>query len=207
MKNLPMYRLILTLLFTFNCSSVFAGMEFEQFQKGISEYLLEQNKAPDKIIKYGDSNGNVARAVLSPERAMRLVGELKHEKDYAEKIETALELFKPVTENYMGAFNRQPGQYEVEYLDHYDVIYQFLIASINAHQQENFDAIKDKDLRKKKRESAKAMQVMPALFLQMLEQQINQKKFSAAFTPLAEARLKQLQGYQLQAEMTKVSGK
>jgi hypothetical protein len=48
---------------------------------------------------------------------------------------------------------------------------------------------------------------MASLFLQMLEQQINEKKFSAAFTPLAKVKLKHLQGYQLQAETNKASGK
>jgi hypothetical protein len=207
MKNLPMYRLILTLLVALHSSAVFAGMEFEQFRKGVSEYVLEQNKTPNKIIKYSDSNGNVARTVLSPERAARLVEEVRHESGYAEKIETALELYAPVTQNYLAAFNRLPGQYEAEYLDHFDFIYQLLLASINSHREEDFDAIKDKGARKQKRESAEAMQAMPALFLQMLEQQINENKFSAAFTPLAKAKLTHLQGYQMQAELKVVTGK
>lgn len=207
MKNVSMYKLLLILLAAFHCSAAFAGMEFDQFKKGISEYLLEQNKTPNKIIKYSDSNGNVARVVLSPESASRLVEEVKHDSGYAEEIETALELYRPVTQNYLAAFNRLPGQYEVEYLDHFDFIYQLLIASINSLREENFNAIKDEGTRKQKRESAKMMQAMPSLFLQMLEQQINEKKFSAAFTPLAKAKLKHLQGYQLQAEMTEATGK
>jgi hypothetical protein len=202
-----MSKLILTLLVAFHCSAAVAGMEFEQFKEGISEYVLEQNKTPNKIIKYSDSNGNVARVVLSPERATRLIEEARHESGYAEEIETALELYRPVTQNYLAAFNRLPGQYEAEYLDHFDFIYQLLIASINSHRDDNFDAIKDESKRKQKQESVKSLQVMASLFLQMLEQQINEKKFSAAFTPLAKVKLKHLQGYQLQAETNKASGK
>jgi hypothetical protein len=207
MKNFSIYKLMLVLLVAFHCSAALAGMEFDQFKKGISGYVLEQNKTPNKIIKYSDSNGNVAREVLSPEKATRLVEELKHESGFAEKIETALEQYRPVTQNYLTAFNQLPAQYEAEYLDHFDFIYQLLIASINSHRDDNFDAIKDEGARKQKRESVKSLQVMASLFLQMLEQQINEKKFSAAFTPLAKAKLKHLQGYQLQAEMTKASGK
>ena len=202
-----MKKLILTLLIAFHCSYSFAGESLELFKKEISDYLVEQNKVPDKIIRYSDSNGNFARVVLNPDNARQLIEEVKHESDSEKTLEAVMVQYKPITQNYTDAFDRLPGQYEVEYLDHFDFIYQFLMASIKPIQKEQFDAIKDTGTRQQKQESAKLMQEMPTLFLMMLEKQIKEKKFSDGFTPLAMARLKHLQDFQSQAELKEASRK
>ena len=90
-----MKRLFFALLLIFHFSCVFAGEELDQFKKDISDYLLEQNKTPSKIIKYSDNNGNIARAVLNPDRAKRFIAEIRKESDYPEKLKTVLEQYKP----------------------------------------------------------------------------------------------------------------
>ena len=51
------------LFFTLHTSSVLAGAEFDLFSKAMASYLTEQNKTPDKIIRYSDQSGSYACTV------------------------------------------------------------------------------------------------------------------------------------------------
>ncbi|MEW5943977.1 MAG: hypothetical protein AB1710_09020 [Pseudomonadota bacterium] len=202
-----MKKLIFTLLLTFHFSCTFAGDELGLLKKDISDYLTEQNKTPNQIIKYSDGNGNVARAVLNPDRAKRFIDEIRKGSDYPEKLKVALEQYKPISQNYMTAFNRSPGQYDTEYLDHFDFLFQLMVANASPIRNVNFDAIKDEGMKAMLQASAKMMQAMPTLFLVTLEKQIKDKKFSEAFTPQAVAKLNHLREIQSQALQTDVSPK
>lgn len=202
-----MKRLIFTLLLTFHFSCAFAGDELGLLKKDISNYLSEQNKTPNQIIKYSDGNGSVARAVLNPDRAKRFIDEIVKESDYPEKLKAVLEQYKPISQNYMTAFNQSPGQYDAEYLDHFDFLFQLMVANASPIRNVNFDAIKDEGMRAMLQASAKMMQAMPSLFLVMLEKQIKDKKFSEAFTPQAIAKLNHLREIQSQALQAEASPK
>jgi hypothetical protein len=197
--------LIFTLLFFF--SYVFAGDEFVLLKKDIVDYRLEQNKTPKQIIKYSDDNGNVARAVLNPDRAKHFINEISKESDYSEKLKAILEQYKPISQNYIAAFNQSPGQYDAEYLDHLDFLFQLMVANASLIQDVRFDTIKDEGLRAMLQASAKMVQAMPSLFLVILEKQIKEKKFSEAFTPQAISKLNYMRGIQSQLLQTMASTK
>lgn len=197
-----MKRLIFTLLITFHFSCAFAGDEIGLLKRDISDYLSEQNKTPNQIIKYSDGNGSVARAVLNPIRAKRFIDEIRKESNYPEKLKAVLEQYKPISQNYMTAFNQYPGQYDAEYLDQFDFIFQLMVENASPMRNINFDAIKDEDVKAMLQASVKMVQAMPSLFLVVLEKQIKDKKFSEAFTPQAIAKLNHFRGIQSQALQT-----
>lgn len=172
--------------------------QLEQFREDISSYLAEQGKNPQRIIKYSDSNGNVARAVLNPDRARILIEELKKGGDYSQKLKDILEQHKPISRSYSNAFTQFPGQYDAEYLDDFEFNYQLINASTKIIRDLNTAAIKDENMRAMLQATAKMMQSINTLILKSLEQQIREKKFSNEFTPIAVARLNRLQASQIQ---------
>ncbi len=202
-----MKSLIFTVLLTFQVSYAFAGEELNLLKKDITAYLTEQNKTPNQIIKYSDGNGDVARAVLNPDRVQRFIDEIIKENDYPETLKAVLEQYKPVSQNYMTAFSLSPGQYDAEYLDHFDFLFQLMVANARPSRNVNFDAIQDEGMRVMLQATAKMLQAMPSLFIVMLEKQIKDKKFSEAFTPQALAKLNHLREIQSQVLQTEASPK
>jgi len=170
----------------------------EQFTEDISSYLSEQAKNPAHVIKYSDSNGSVARAVLNPDRARLLIEELKKDGNYSQKLKATMEKYKPISLGYSNAFTQFPGQYDAEYLDSFEFTYQLINASTNAFRDLNTAAIKDENMRTMMQAAEKMMQSLNGLVLKSLEQQIKEKKFSEEFTPIAVARLNRLQASQIQ---------
>jgi hypothetical protein len=172
--------------------------QLDQYREDISAYLAEQGKNPQHIIKYSDSNGSLARAVLNPDRLKLLVEELRKEADYPQKLKVALEQHKPISQGYSNAFTQFPGQYDAEYLDDFEFGYQFINASTNTIRDINTGAIKDESMRSMVQAATKMMQSLNTLILRVLEQQIKEKKFSEEFTPIATARLNRLKASQIQ---------
>ncbi len=182
--------------FVLYTSSTLAGKEFDQFSKDMASYLTEQNKNPNKIIRYSDQNGSYAKAVLKPERAKIVLAEVSEEIGSADKLGQLLDSYKPTAENYVKAFNQFPGKYDEEYLDSYEFMYLLLGASFKPLQSMNLNEISDENLRSMAQAAEKMASVIPALMLSGLEKQIADQKFLPEFTPRAQAVAERLRKYQ-----------
>lgn len=188
-----MKRVILAILFVFQFSCAYAGEEFEKFIKDMATLSSEQSKTPDKIIKYSDSNGEIARAVLNPERVVRIQNELKYEINPWFKLKLMSDQYAPIATNYDSAVRQFPGQYDAEYMDLVECVYH--LANNMAKLSIEFDrSIARDDARKPLvEEISKKVQIIPVIALKKIEAEITENRFSPTFTPKAIARLKQLQ--------------
>lgn len=202
-----MKRLFFALLLNIHVSYAFAGDEFNQLMADISTYQSEQRKAPDHIIKYSDDNGNVARSVLNPDRAKRFIDEIMNEPHYAEKLKEVLYQYKPITQNYVKAFDRSPGQYDAEYLDHFEFYFQLLVANGASMRNLHLETIQNEGQRALLEAFSKLVLAMPSILLDMLEKQINDNKFSEPFKPQAVAKLNHFREIQSLALKTEASSK
>lgn len=176
--------LVLVLIFSL---PTYSGEYADQFKLDVLNYLLEQNKTPNKIIKYKDPNGNAAKAVLNPK--------LNTVKIVAEKLESGvssdelLAQHKAILKNYVDAFNKYPGEYDLEYLDSLDQAVQNNLRGYINIEKVNDDATVD-EVQKSVLNSMKPIHKMIGhVLINGLQQEISNKKFSQEFTPLAKDKL------------------
>lgn len=168
----------------------YAGQELDSFKADVANYLTAQKANPDKIIQYADKDGPLAKAALNPKRIQRLVSEAFDEgPSSSETFKASLENFKLVAVNYQGAFAKLPGQYDAEYLDSYEVMYQLTVSSFRQLQRLKLSDIKDESARSVAEAAAKMAAAIPDLLLKSLEKQIADGQFGKAFVPVAQARV------------------
>ena len=140
----------------------------------ISNYLLEQNKTPNKIIKYTDPNGSVAKAVLNPKlNTVKIVAEKLESGESSDELMTQ---HKAILKNYVDAFNKYPSEYDLEYLDLLDMAVQNNLRAYINIEKVNDDATVD-EVQKSVLNSMKPIHKMIAhVLINGLQQEINNKK-------------------------------
>ena len=170
-----------------------AGPVLDKFKHDVNAYLAAQAENPNKVIKYSDAQGKIARAVLNPARIQPLVAETLEEINGAEQLKAALDLYKPVSANYATAFEQLHGKYDEEFLDSFEVMYQMTLAGMRPLQNIKPEDIKDESIRPVVEAAIKMASAMPTLLLQVLKKSVEEGKFSSSFTPTVNARIQALQ--------------
>lgn len=183
---------VLALLLLVAAPPALAGAKIDAFRKDIATYMAEQRKAPNRIIRYGDKNGAVARAVLNPARIGRVTEEAYQELNAADTLKGVLGEFKPVAQNYQQAFDQLPGSYDAEYMDSFEAVYCFVLAGFRPLEGIKAGDVPDEGTRLMIESALKMAAAVPPVLTGMLEKQISEGKFSAAFKPQAQARLARL---------------
>lgn len=193
-----MNKLFLAVFLIFHTSFAYAGEKFDSLKKEIADYLVEQNKTPDKIIKYGDSNGNLALTILSPNKVVDVLAEISQEKDYPSKLWLLTQRYDPIGHKYGNAFEQSQGQYDAEYLDYFEVFYWLMVANAKQLQKVNFDSVGDENVKAMMQNNINKAIEFPAYVLGVLDKQIKNKQFREDHTERAIARLKYLREVQSQ---------
>src|SRR5450830_864607 len=172
--------------------SAFAGTQVDSLQADIKTYVQTQSSDPNHIINYADENGGLARAVLDPARANKIVIELSGEINNQITLKTLLNAYQPILNNYELAFQQLPGKYDAEYLDAIDSSYRLLIFSVQKIESLDSSQIKDQNMRTMIEASQKMMATLPGAILSAVDQKIKANKFSPDFIAQAESRLEML---------------
>jgi|GEM_PF-3302476 len=187
-----MRKFFVFLVLNFCALAAGAGPEIESFRQDIAALTAAQEKNPNRIIRYADKDGALARAVLNPARAMRLLAEGGEEINAAETMKSTLNMLTPVARHYQLAFNQLPGKYDEEYLDSFELTYTLLLNSMLKLQAIDVDEVKDENTRKMIVAVRDRVKSLPPVLLQGVQKQLDQGKFSSSFRPQAQARLDQL---------------
>ncbi len=193
-----MNKLFLAVFLILHTSFAYAGEKFDSLKKEIEDYLVEQDKMPDKIIKYGDSNGNIALTILSPKKVVDVLDEISQEKDYPSKLWLLTQRYNPIGHNYGNAFEQSPGQYDAEYLDYFEVFFWLMVANTKQLQKANYDSVKDENVKAMIQNNLKKAIEFPTYLLGVLDKQIKNKQFREDHTEKAIAQLKYLREVQSQ---------
>lgn len=166
-----------------------AGPLLDQFTADLRAYQAVQSTAPDRVIRYGDPQGALARAVLDPARVQPMVAEALEEVDGGDKLKAALESYKPISVKYAKAFEQLPGKYDDEYLDSFESMYRITLGGMKPLQSVKAQDIPDAAMRQMVEAAIKMAQALPAMLVSLLEKQVADGKFSASFEPMVKARI------------------
>lgn len=187
-----MNRSILAIILALCSSYAHAGPTLDKFKKDVSAYLAAQAANPNRVIKYSDEQGKLARAALNPVRMQLAVAETFGEINGPEQLKAALDLYKPVAASYADAFQQLPGKYDEEYLDSFDVMYQMSVAGMKPLQNIKLEEIGDESIRPMLAAAIKMASALPGLLIAMLEKNVEQGQFSSSFVPVVTARIQAL---------------
>jgi len=187
-----MRKLTLTLAGALLSLSAQAGPLIDQFTADVRAYQAVQSAAPDRVIRYSDPQGALARTVLNPARVQPMVAEALDEVDGGDKIKAALDAYKPISVKYAKAFEQLHGKYDEEYLDSFESMYRITLGGMKPLQSVKPDDIPDAAMRSMVEAAIKMAQALPGLLISLLDKQVGDGKFSADFTPVARARLEAL---------------
>ncbi|MDI1350174.1 hypothetical protein [Aquabacterium sp.] len=187
-----LHRTALALALSVGALTAHAGPAIDQFKQDIAAFTAAQAATPGKTIQYTGPQGALARAVLNPGRIPSVVDEAFAEPDGHQQIKAALEAYKPISVRYAGAFDRLPGKYDAEYLDSFEAMCQITLAGLKPLKDIKPQDIPDETMRPLLEAAVKMALAMPAILLKVLENQVDEGKFSADFTPVARARLEAL---------------
>ncbi len=169
-----------------------AGPLLDQFTADVRAYRTAQSTAPDRVIRYSDAQGALARAVLNPARVQPMVAEALEEVDGGDKLKAVLEAYKPISVKYAKAFDQLHGKYDEEYLDSFESAYRITLGGMKPLQSVKPEEIPDAAMRPMVEAAIKMAQALPGMLLSLLDKQLADGKFSADFTPVARARLEAL---------------
>lgn len=188
MKN-TLHRTALALTLSLWGIAAHAGPAIDQFMRDIAAYQAAQSTTPDRVIRYSDPQGALARAVLNPAWVQPIMAETLEEVDGIDKVKAVHEAYKPIFEKYVKAFNQLHGKYDAEHLDAFESLLQINLATKTVLQNIKPQDIPDETMRPIFEAAVKMMSAMPAILLKALEKQADDGKFSADFTPVARARI------------------
>jgi len=166
-----------------------AGPLIDQFNADVRAYQNVQAAAPDRVIRYSDAQGELARAVLNPARVQSMVTEALEEVDGGDKLKAALSAHKPIALKYAKAFEQLPGKYDEEYLDSFESTYRITLGGMKPLQSVKPEDIPDPAMRPMVEAAIKMAQALPTLLMSVLEKQVVDGKFSASFVPVVKARM------------------
>lgn len=183
-----MKKVLVVFLASISLSMAHAGQEVDGFKSDIKNYLSEQQKKPDKIIKYTDKNGMIAKSVLNPGRIEGLVAEVLAEANGAENLKSTLELFKPIASNYGFAFGKYKGEYNEEYLDSLELSYRLVLSGFKPLVAIKVGDVTDDSLRAILTAGISMARSIPPVFSDLLNKQIKNGDFGPEFRSQAEAR-------------------
>ena len=182
-----MKTLFTVLAFAFLSFTAHAGQELDKFNQDIDAYLAAQAVNPKELIKYSDEKGDLARAVLDPNRLQKLVVAITIDPFDEKQFEADFQKFGTVLNKYREIFENGQGKYDSEYLDVIESTYQFAVTGFK--QKAKLKATTEE-------EAISLNGFLPmiagALVLN-LEKEINDGKFSQFSTPIAKLRLSKLQ--------------
>lgn len=187
-----MYRSLVCAVVLCGSVAAHAGPELDKFRQDIAAYQAAQSAKPGSAIRYTDEQGALARAVLNPARMPAVVAESMQEADGTQQLKAALEAYKPVAVTYAKAFEQFRGQYDEEYLDSFDAMFQATLAGTKTLGSIKPEDIKDEAMRPMIEAAMKMAAAVPQLFLSMLEKQTKAGMFSTAFEPTVQARMGKL---------------
>lgn len=187
------------LFFNLCVSPVFAGPEVTAFKKDVAALMAEQAKTPNRIIHYADKDGGkLAKTVMNPARASKIVAECRAEGGGATVLNALNDLIKqynPVAINYGKAFKLVPGEYDSEYLDSFETTYMILIGTLNYLQTLKVEQIEGDKARKMAESMNAIMKPLPRQLTLHLQAVINAGKFSPSYRSQAQARLDHMKSY------------
>ena len=187
-----MNRIFIGIALTFCSLAANAGPLLDKFNQDVAAYTSEQAKSPNRVIRYSDDQGALARAVLNPARMVPLVEESMAEINSQDQLKAALEGYKPIAFTYSKAFEQLPGKYDEEYFDSFEVSFQFILGSMKPLKTMRLDEIKDESLRPMVEAAIKMAQALPSILLKIPEKGLEDGRFSPSFVPIAKARIKAL---------------
>jgi hypothetical protein len=166
-----------------------AGPLLETFKTNLNAYISVQAKSLDRPIAYSDEGGQFVRAALNPSQIQPLVAETLQEPDGLNQLRIALDIYKPVATAYQAAFHRFPGKYDAEYIDSFEIMYRMTLVGMDSMKKTNPDEIQDESIRSMTEATIKLMSTVPPLLLGLIEQDINNGRFSSSFVPIVHSRL------------------
>lgn len=193
-----MKTILFALFFALNAGLACAGQACAQLNQDITAYQKAQARTPGQIIRYSDTEGALARAVLDPTRVRSAIDELAQGSatESGARLRALAGRYTEVARNYVSAFQKHPEQYEEEYLDSFDSIFRLTLSSLIPLQKIRIDEVEDPNLKAKLnamfKSAAQLVQSVGPLMLSAIEQQLREKRFSDGFAPRVTARLAQL---------------
>lgn len=184
--------LTLSLPLSLWCIAAHAGPALDQFKHDIAVFQAVQSTAPDRVIRYSDPQGALARAVLNPARVQPMVAETMEEVDGADKLKAVLETYKPISVKYAKAFEQLHGKYDAEYLDSFESMFQITQSGMKQLQNLKPQDIPDEAMRPMLEAAIKMAQAVPGMLLSLQDKQVADGKFSVDFIPVVRARAQAL---------------
>ena len=190
-----MKKLIILLLFVLTSMTINAEPLLEKFKQEVQHYLDAQNKSPSTLIKYSDEQGALAKAVLSPHRARMMFEEVfaeSEDKNQSQFNKFFSASYEPVLVNYIAAFQQPNRNYEAEYLDSTEVLFQLTASKVNFLKLMRVLDSKNETERTKLEADIESASGAPRLLIEVLENDIKEARFNASFVRIVEARIAKL---------------
>jgi hypothetical protein len=173
--------------FAYLSFTALAGQELDKFNQDIDTYLAAQAVNPKELLKYSDEKGDLARAVLDPDRLQKMIVAIFKEPVDDKKFKTTLDKYGSISKNYREVFETGKGNYDSEYLDVFEGIYHYTVTVNKQYAM----------LKTTKAEEAESLNgmlpIVAGALLSSFEKDINDGKFSQFYTPIARLRLSKLQ--------------
>lgn len=184
-----MNRIFLGLLLAIWSLTATAGPLLDKFHEDVAAFLAAQAQNPNRVIRYVDDQGALARAVLNPNRMASLYSESTVEIDSPDRLKAAIDAYKPISLKYARAFEQMPGRYDEEFFDSYEVLFHFLMISMKPTKNIQLDQIKDESMRPLVEAALKMAKAVPNLLLKGLDKYVEEGRFSASYMPVAKSRI------------------
>jgi hypothetical protein len=182
-----MKKLFTILAFAFLHLTAHAGQEIDKFRQDMEKYLTAQAVNPTELIKYSDEKGDLARAVLDPDRLQKLVLAITIDPYDEKQYEADFQKFGTILNKYREIFETGQGKYDSEYLDVIESTYQLFVTAFK-------QKIKLKSTNEDEARSINGIiPIAAGAMVLNFEKEINDGKFSKFSTPIARLRLSKLQ--------------
>jgi hypothetical protein len=98
------------------CGTAHSGELLNRYNQDLQKLQAEQAKDPNRIIKFSDASGPLAKDVLNIDRVTSVVSEIRSEINQLNTLGALLRGIGPVISKYEEAFNELGEPYEKEYL-------------------------------------------------------------------------------------------
>ena len=98
------------------CGTANSGELLTQYNQDLQKLQAEQAKDPNRVIKFSDESGPLAKEVLNIDRVTSVVSEISGEINQLKTLSGLLKSIGPVISKYEAAFSELGEQYENEYL-------------------------------------------------------------------------------------------
>jgi hypothetical protein len=156
-----------------------AGELLNHYNQDLQKLVSEQAKSPNKVIRFTDDTGPIARVVLNISRVNSVLAEIETEINQLKTLSALSKSMQVVTGKYESAFAEKGQLYEEEYLAAFEVSLAVVKKAVEATLQ-SIKTVKptDPEMSKSLDAVAKFAHTAPALMISVLTRMIDAGKFS-----------------------------